>query len=106
MVALSAGLLASVLLLQPAAANFNWGAAKPFNNPTNNNNVCNDQQKGGFSWQGLQPGNFNNFGGFDFSGFDCQNSFSGRNGRRAILARNGFQVSPVILTVQLRFANM
>ena len=104
MVALSAGLLASVLLLQPAAA-FNWGAAKPFQNPINNNNVCNDQQKGGFNWQGLQPGRFNNFGGFDFSGFDCKDSFSGRNGRRGLQTRNGFQVwwhsflyVPLILT--------
>ena len=93
MVALCAGLLASVMLLQPAAAAFNWGAAKPFNNPINNNNVCTDQQKSGFDWKNLPSGNFNKFGDFDFSGFSCKDSFSGRKGRRALEARNGFQVS-------------
>jgi hypothetical protein len=99
MVALSAGLLASILLLQPAAANFNWGAATPFQNPTNNDNVCNDQQKGGFNWQGLPTGGFNSFGGFDFSGFNCQNSFSKRSNRPGLEARNGFQVSVLLLTL-------
>ena len=92
MVALSAGLLASVLLLQPAAATFNWGAAKSFPNPANSNNVCTDQQKGGFDWKDLPSGNFNKFGSFDFSGFNCQDSFTGRKGRRALEARAGFQV--------------
>lgn len=93
MVALSAGLLASVLLLQPAAATFNWGAAKPFSNPSINDNICTEQQKGGFTWKDLPSGNFNKFGDFNFSGFDCKDSFSGRKGRRALEARTGFQVS-------------
>ena len=91
MVALSAGLLASILLLHPAAAT-NWGDANPFPNPSNHKNICSKQQKSGFDWSGLPSGGFNKFDDFDFSGFTCKDSFSGRKGRRALEARTGFQV--------------
>jgi hypothetical protein len=92
MVTMNTGLLASLALLQPAAATFNWGLAPRYQNPINNDNVCNDVQKGGFDWSGLGAGKVSNFGGFDFSGFDCKDSLSaGRKSRRTIGTRSPFQ---------------
>ena len=82
--------VASALLAQQTAAT-GWGDAQSFPNPANQNNNCSASQQSGFSWQGLPTGSFSSFGGFDFSGFSCQNQFAAK-GKRWLLPRSsGFQ---------------
>lgn len=88
---LTAGLVASVLLLQQAAASGGWGDAPSFSSPSNCNNTCTPDQEGGFNWSGLPTGGFSNYGGFGFSGFTCQDSFQG-NRKRSLETRSDFQV--------------
>lgn len=57
-----------------------------FNSPANTNNVCSDSQKNGFDWKDLQPGSFSQYDGFQFSGFQCANSF----GKRDTLTKRTF----------------
>jgi hypothetical protein len=78
--------LATALLTQQAAGD-SWGNAKTFSNPSNTNNNCTQNQQSGFDWSTLPTGSFSSFGGFDFSGFSCSNSFS----KRSLLARDSFQ---------------
>ena len=82
--------VACALLAQQTAAT-GWGDAQSFPNPANQNNNCSASQQSGFSWQGLPTGSFSSFGGFDFSGFSCQNQFAAK-GKRWLLPRSsGFQ---------------
>ena len=89
--ALTAGLVASALVLQQAAAS-SWGDAPSFSNPQNTNNNCSADQDGGFNWSGLPTGGFDSFGGFGFSGFSCEDSFQ-PNQKRSLRTRSDFQVS-------------
>lgn len=63
---------------------------KPFSCPSNTNNECSDQQTSGFDWSGLAVGSFSSYGGLDFSGFFCSNSFSSRK-RSAFVPRGSSQ---------------
>jgi hypothetical protein len=93
--ALTAGLVASALLLQQAAGTGSWGEAPSFSSPSNCNNTCNIDQQSGFDWSSLPAGGFSSYGGFGFSGFTCQNSFQGKS-KRSLQARSGFQVSMAV----------
>ncbi|CAG8959834.1 hypothetical protein HYFRA_00001742 [Hymenoscyphus fraxineus] len=77
--------------LQVVAAT-GFGAPGSFSSPFNTNNECNTQQKPGYSWGDLPTGNFGNYGGMDFNGFNCQNSF----GKRDPLAKRTFENSKCI----------
>lgn len=87
--ALTAGLLASLLLMQQAAAT-SWGESPSFSCPSNTDNDCTTDQKSGFDWSTLPAGGFSSYGGFGFSGFTCQDSFKSK---RSLEARTGFSVS-------------
>lgn len=56
-----------------------WLDAAAFHSPSNTDNTCNSQQSSGFDWSTLATGSFSSFGGIDFSGFTCSNSFSKRD---------------------------
>ena len=43
--------------------------------------TCEESQKGGFDWAGLDFGEFSNFGGFQFSGYKCAAKFGGGGGK-------------------------
>ncbi|KAF2457942.1 hypothetical protein BDY21DRAFT_343205 [Lineolata rhizophorae] len=65
-----------------------WDTNAPsFNCPANTDNECTPDQEGGFDWGNLPTGGFDNYGGFDFSGFSCENRF----GRRDELTKRTFQ---------------
>ena len=83
---LSSTIFLSGLAAQQVAAG--WDIHAPsFNCPSNTNNQCSDEQKGGFDWSGLAVGSFAQYGGFSFSGFTCSNSFS----RRDSITKRTFQ---------------
>ena len=84
--ALSAAFLASALLTQQAAAT-SWNDAAVFPNPANTDNQCTQNQQSGFDWSTLPTGSFNSFGGFQFSGFTCSNSFT----NTSVSKRDDFQ---------------
>ncbi|KAK5246435.1 hypothetical protein LTS06_008236, partial [Exophiala xenobiotica] len=88
--ALTAGLVASALLLQQAAGTGSWGEAPSFSSPSNCNNTCTTDQQSGFDWSSLPAGGFSSYGGFGFNGFTCQNSFQGKS-KRSLQTRSGFQ---------------
>ncbi|CAG8974550.1 hypothetical protein HYALB_00005823 [Hymenoscyphus albidus] len=77
--------------LQVVAAT-GFGAPGSFSCPSNTNNECNPQQKPGYSWGDLPTGKFGSYGGMDFNGFKCQNSF----GKRDPLAKRTFENSKCI----------
>src|SRR5271163_3624327 len=83
---LAAAFLGTALLTRQAAGD-SWGDAKSFSNPSNTNNDCSQSQQSGLDWSTLPTGSFSSFGGLDFSGFSCSNSFS----KRSLFARDGFQ---------------
>ena len=64
-----------------------WGDYPSFNTPKSNNNKCDGQQQSGWNWGNLGTGGFSNYDGFDFSGFECANSF----GKRDVLTKRDFQ---------------
>ena len=86
-VALIAAYVAFVL---SGSAFAGWIDAEVLSTPSNTDNDCNSDQQTGFDWQGLPTGSFNSFGGFDFSGFSCTNSFS--PSKRSLRTRDDFQV--------------
>jgi hypothetical protein len=90
--ALTAGLVASALFAQQAAAT-GWIDQPIFPNLLNTNNKCTVDQNKGFDWSKLPIGGFNNFDGFNFGGFDCKDSFQPKNRRRSLETRTIFQVS-------------
>ncbi|KND92584.1 hypothetical protein TOPH_02818 [Tolypocladium ophioglossoides CBS 100239] len=49
--------------------------AKPFTCPGNSDNKCNDKQKGGWDWSDLNVGDVTAYGGFNFNGWTCEDSF-------------------------------
>ncbi|GFF41417.1 extracellular serine-threonine rich protein [Aspergillus udagawae] len=59
-----------------------WVTDKCYSNPENSDNHCTEHQKGGWDWSDLTTGSFSSYGGFDFSGFKCSDSFSG-GGKRS-----------------------
>ncbi|PGH07111.1 hypothetical protein AJ80_08048 [Polytolypa hystricis UAMH7299] len=65
------------LAIQQSAAT-SWGSNKYFPNPRNSDNICSDNQKGGYTWKDLNPGSFDAFDDFDFSGFTCRDDSRGR----------------------------
>ncbi|KAH8588531.1 hypothetical protein B0O99DRAFT_677390 [Bisporella sp. PMI_857] len=75
---------------QLASATFNWAGANPFSCPGNTPVTCDDKQKGGFDWSGLDLGDFTDFGGFKFSGFSCASKF-GSGKKRDLLTGRTFQ---------------
>lgn len=52
--------------------------AKSFNCPSNTIEICDAQQQSGFDWLDLADGFFNNYGGFDFNGFECKSDGFGK----------------------------
>ncbi|KAL2001403.1 hypothetical protein VTN02DRAFT_1809 [Thermoascus thermophilus] len=68
--------LAYIFAIQQAAAAF-WGTDLFFPSPDNCDNECSDQQKSGFDWSDLSLGSFSSYGDLDFSGFSCNDEFSG-----------------------------
>ena len=82
-------LLFSALLVsqEVAARGFGWNNAPRYQSPANTDNECNDNQRRGFDWGDLNTGDFRNYGGFDFSGFKCENRF----GKRDLLTKRTFQ---------------
>ena len=86
-----ASLLASAFFAQQAVATSGWGDAPSFSNPSNTNNECTPQQQPGFNWQDIPSGsNVGNYGGMDFSGFACKDSFA--PSKRWLRTRSDFQV--------------
>ncbi|GIJ87917.1 hypothetical protein Asppvi_006830 [Aspergillus pseudoviridinutans] len=59
-----------------------WVTDKCYSNPENSDNHCTEHQQGGWDWSDLTTGSFSSYGGFDFSGFKCSDSFSG-GGKRS-----------------------
>jgi hypothetical protein len=86
--ALTAALAASALT-QQVVATLDWTNANVLSTPANTNNECTADQQSGFNWQGLSTGTVSTFGGFDFSGFTCNNAFTTK---RSIQIRDDFQV--------------
>ena len=74
---------------------------KPFSCPSNTNNQCNKQQISGFDWADLTVGSFSSYGGLDFSGFSCSNSFGSRK-RSAFVPRGGSQSQVSAMATPLR----
>ncbi|KAK8114102.1 adhesin protein Mad1 [Apiospora kogelbergensis] len=67
-------------LSQVAATGFGgWGNAPAFNCPANQDNKCTEKQIPGFDWKDLPTGKFENYGGFNWKGFTCENKFSKRD---------------------------
>ena len=75
-------------------ASAGWIDAEILSTPSNTDNDCNGDQQTGFDWSGLPTGSFSSFGGFDFSGFTCSNSFTNRSApsKRSLPIRDDFQV--------------
>ncbi|KAJ2904890.1 hypothetical protein MKZ38_006931 [Zalerion maritima] len=69
LIALAAG-------LGEVAATFR--GAKSFNCPSNTPETCDTQQEQGFDWTNLADGIFDNYGGFEFSGFECKSDGVGK----------------------------
>ena len=67
-----------------------WTDAAVLSTPANTDNECNSNQEAGFDWTGLPTGSFSSFGGLDFSGFSCTNSFA--PAKRSLRTRQDFQV--------------
>ncbi|OAL32846.1 hypothetical protein AYO22_00172 [Fonsecaea multimorphosa] len=86
----TAGLVAIVWLIQQAVAT-SWGDSPTFSSVSNTNNSCTTDQQSGFDWSGLPTGSFNNYGGFGFSGFSCQDSFQPNAKKRSLRIRDDFQ---------------
>ena len=74
--------LSSFVAQQAAATGFGWTDAKCFSNPSNSDNQCSKQQKGGYNWGNVPTGSFSSYDGFDFSGFSCKDSFGGGHSKR------------------------
>ncbi|RDL41593.1 uncharacterized protein BP5553_01572 [Venustampulla echinocandica] len=80
-------LLALASSLQTATATFGgFGGGKSFTCPTNSDNDCNPEQKGGFNWNPVPVGPIDSYGGIQFSGWNCANSF-GSNSKRDLTKR-------------------
>lgn len=88
--ALTASFVASAWLVQQSIAT-GWGDSPSFPSVSNTNNNCSADQSSGFDWSGLPTGSFGSYGGFNFGGFSCQNSFQ-PNAKRSLLTRENFQV--------------
>ncbi|KAK2745576.1 hypothetical protein FQN57_003701 [Myotisia sp. PD_48] len=71
------GFAALLLGAYPAKATY-WGTDKYYPSPDNCNNDCNLNQKQGFDWRDLKLGDFNEYNGFDFDGFNCRDKFDGK----------------------------
>ncbi|KAL7790797.1 hypothetical protein V8C37DRAFT_176552 [Trichoderma ceciliae] len=56
-----------------------WTQAKPYSCPGNTNNNCNAQQQSGWDFSDVPTGSIANYGGFDFSGWSCENDFGKRD---------------------------
>ncbi|KAH8816832.1 adhesin protein Mad1 [Xylogone sp. PMI_703] len=64
--------------------------APSFQCPSNTDNHCNKQQQSGWNWGDLPVGHFGSYGGFDFQGWSCQDSF-GLGLKRDLLTGRHFQ---------------
>jgi hypothetical protein len=80
--------LAAAATLSQVSATFHGGFhnAPPFSCPGNQDNVCEDKQHGGYDWSDLTPGHFEDYDGFKWNGWTCEDSFS----RRDLLAPRTF----------------
>lgn len=95
--AIVAGVLASVFYSQQAVAStYGWNDAQSFSSPQNCNNTCSSDQSGGYNWGDVPTGPINNFDGFDFSGFNCENSFNVRMGKRGLVRRTQFSGKAIV----------
>ncbi|KAM0248380.1 hypothetical protein ACHAQJ_009505 [Trichoderma viride] len=75
-------LLAAASVEQVAATyslGSSWTQAKAYSCPGNTNNQCNPQQQSGWDFSDVPTGNIGHYGGFDFSGWSCENDFSKRD---------------------------
>ncbi|UKZ47634.1 hypothetical protein TrVGV298_001857 [Trichoderma virens] len=75
-------LLAAASVEQVAATyslGSSWTNAKPYSCPGNTNNNCNTQQHNGWDFSDVPTGVIGHYGGFDFSGWSCENDFSKRD---------------------------
>ncbi|KAE9961969.1 hypothetical protein EG328_001177 [Venturia inaequalis] len=78
---------AALLFAGTASATFSgWTNAPTYKTPSNNNNECNSQEKSGFDWSNLNPGSFDSYGSYSFSGFQCSSTF----GKRDTLTKRTF----------------
>ncbi|KAH7305013.1 hypothetical protein B0I35DRAFT_484195 [Stachybotrys elegans] len=89
-------LAAAASLSQVSATFGGFHNAPPFACPGNSDNVCEEKQKGGWNWGDLTPGKFNNYDGFNFNGWTCEDKFSKRDvlaprtfGKKVIAGRCG-----------------
>ncbi|KAL4980745.1 hypothetical protein BDW66DRAFT_156466 [Aspergillus desertorum] len=65
------------LLATARATGLWWGSDECYTAPDNTDNECTEQQQSGFTWDSLDVGDFNSYGGLEFSGFTCSNGFGG-----------------------------
>jgi hypothetical protein len=81
-------ILAAAASLTQVTATFRGGFhnAPPFSCPGNQDNVCEENQHGGYDWSDLNPGHFEDYDGFKWNGWTCEDSFS----RRDLLAPRTF----------------
>ncbi|KAF7557053.1 hypothetical protein G7046_g6123 [Stylonectria norvegica] len=76
----SFALLAVAAGLGQVSATFGkFHSANSYSCPKNTDNKCDDKQKGGWTWGDLSPGKFDNYDGWNFNGWTCEDSFSKRD---------------------------
>lgn len=66
--------------------------SKPFHAPSNTYEECIVKQPPGYNWDDLPTGPVGGYGGFNFQGWSCQNSFGGGSKRNLAARTSGFQV--------------